>query len=201
MTFFFGVRVVAGRAFDSRLLLLQLNTFSQVLGACSLPLVAAYPLMKRVTNWPQAFLGLTINWGALLGWAAVHGSLNLGITLPLYFSGVAWTLVYDTIYAHQDKADDVKIGIKSTALHFGEHNKEWLTGFAVLHGLGLATAGFFGDCGPLFYSTSALGTSALLYRIRKIDLNNPSECMDAFVENKWYGMLIFAGTVLDRLMY
>ena len=80
-------------------------------------------------------------------------------------------------------------------------SKEWLAGFAVLHGLGLATAGFFGDCGPLFYSTSALGTSALLYRIRKIDLNNPSECMDAFVENKWYGMLIFAGTVLDRLMY
>lgn len=181
-------------------ILLQLNTFSQALGAASLPLVVAYPLMKRVTNWPQAVLGLTINWGALLGWAAVHGSLDLGVTLPLYLSGVAWTLVYDTIYAHQDKADDVKIGVKSTALHFGSRNKEVLTAFALAHGAGLVLSGLAGGCGGAYYAASALGTSWLAKSIRDINLDDPKECGDFFVRNQWYGALIFSGIVLDRLM-
>ena len=107
--------------------LLQLNEYSQALGASSLALVVTYPLMKRVTGWTQAFLGLTFNWGALLGWAAVRGACDWTVVLPLYFGGVAWTLVYDTIYAHQDKKDDVLAGIKSTALTFGKHN--FLCGF------------------------------------------------------------------------
>ncbi|KAL8522746.1 hypothetical protein ACS0TY_012913 [Phlomoides rotata] len=82
-------------------ILLQLNNFSIVLGASSLLLVFTYPLMKRLTFWPQAYLGLTFNWGALLGWAAVRGSLDPAVVIPLYASGVFWTLVYDTIYAHQ----------------------------------------------------------------------------------------------------
>ena len=86
--------------------------------------------MKRITNWPQAFLGLTFNWGALLGWAAVHGSCDWARCCA-HASGVAWTLVYDTIYAHQDKHDDVKVGIKSTALHFGDDTKKYLSGFAL----------------------------------------------------------------------
>ena len=101
-------------------ILLQLNDFSKALGASSLALVAAYPAMKRLTNWPQAFLGLTFNWGALLGYAAVHGTLNPAVCAPLYASGVFWTLLYDTVYAHQDKDDDKKIGVKSTALHLQE---------------------------------------------------------------------------------
>ena len=121
--------------------LLQLNEFSVALGAASLPLVAAYPLMKRVTNWPQAFLGLTFNWGALLGWAAAHGSLDLPATLPLYASGVCWTLLYDTVYAHQDKGDDVKVGVKSTALHFGDDTKGYLGTFGGLSIAGLCGAG------------------------------------------------------------
>ncbi|UPQ98388.1 4-hydroxybenzoate octaprenyltransferase [Chloropicon primus] len=180
-------------------ILLQLNNFSQLLGAASLPLVVAYPLMKRITNWPQAVLGLTINWGALLGWSAVHGSLDPTVTLPLYLSGVAWTLVYDTIYAHQDKVDDVKVGIKSTALHFGQSNKQWLSVFALLHGLSLATVGYFGDLGSIFYATSALGTSSLLWKIHTINLDNPKECMDAFVQNKWYGALVFSGIAMDKV--
>ena len=79
---------------------------------------------------PQAFLGLTFNWGALLGYAAVHGSLSWPIVMPLYAHGICWTLVYDTIYAHQDKDDDIVVGIKSTALLFGVNTKAWLSGFA-----------------------------------------------------------------------
>ena len=183
-------------------ILMQLNTHSQLLGAASLPLVVAYPLMKRVTNWPQAVLGLTINWGALLGWSAVHRSLDLGVTLPLYLSGVAWTLVYDTVYAHQDKADDVKIGIRSTALHFGdnEENKRWLSGFAACHGLGLMASGVAAGCGWILPGAAVGGSALLLKRIRDIDLDNPEECAKFFLDSKWYGALVFAGIVADKVL-
>ncbi|MCO5610086.1 hypothetical protein L7F22_064321 [Adiantum nelumboides] len=103
---FLGLQLLLGLG-----ILVQLNTFSQILGASSLFLVGTYPLFKRWTYWPQAFLGLTFNWGALLGWAAVRGSIDVSIVGPLYLAGICWTLVYDTIYAHQDKYDDVKVGV------------------------------------------------------------------------------------------
>lgn len=88
-------------------------------GVASLPLVVAYPLMKRCFDYPQLVLGLCFNWGAFMGWAAMHGSMDYGVILPLYASGVAWTIGYDTLYAHQDKEDDAKLGLKSTAITFG----------------------------------------------------------------------------------
>ncbi|PQP94376.1 4-hydroxybenzoate polyprenyltransferase mitochondrial isoform X1 [Prunus yedoensis var. nudiflora] len=103
--------------------------------------------MKRLTFWPQAYLGLTFNWGALLGWAAVKGSIDPAIVLPLYLSGVCWTLVYDTIYAHQDKEDDLKVGVKSTALRFGDSTKEWITGFGIMCISSLALSGYNAEIG------------------------------------------------------
>ena len=94
----------------------------------SLPLVVAYPLMKRVTNLPQLFLGFTLNWGALMGWTAITGGVLEAPALALYGSGVCWTMVYDTIYAHQDKEDDLSLGLKSTAIRFGDQTKPWLAG-------------------------------------------------------------------------
>ena len=99
--------------------LLQFNAFAIVVGLASLAIVAAYPFMKRVTYWPQFVLGLAFNWGALMGWAVVMASLGAPAFL-LYVGGIAWTLAYDTIYAHQDKEDDILIGLKSTALKFGD---------------------------------------------------------------------------------
>ena len=107
-------------------ILIQFNFFSIVVGACSLILVFIYPFMKRITFWPQAILGLTFNWGALLGWSTVTGELSF-TAVALYFAGFFWTLGYDTIYAHQDKTDDALIGVKSTALKFGHKTKPWLT--------------------------------------------------------------------------
>lgn len=98
---------------------------------------------------PQAYLGLTFNWGALLGWAAVRGGLDASVVLPLYLSGVCWTLVYDTIYAHQDKDDDTKVGVKSTALRFGDNTRIWLTGFSTASVLGMTLAGYNADLGLL----------------------------------------------------
>ena len=98
---------------------------------------------------PQAYLGLTFNWGALLGWAAVRGGLDLSVVLPLYLSGVCWTLVYDTIYAHQDKTDDTKVGVKSTALRFGDDTRWWLTGFSTAYVTGMSLAGYNAALGKL----------------------------------------------------
>src|SRR6185436_15793592 len=108
--------------------LLQFNWFAVALGASSLLLVAAYPFMKRITWWPQAWLGLTFNWGALLGFAAQTERLDVGVGI-LYAGLIFWTLGYDTIYAHQDKDDDELIGVKSTARLFGTDSRKWIQGF------------------------------------------------------------------------
>jgi 4-hydroxybenzoate polyprenyltransferase len=112
-------------------ILLTLNLNAILLGVLSLVPVAIYPFAKRFTYWPQIFLGLAFNWGALLAWTAHSGSLGWPAVL-LYAAGLAWTLFYDTIYAHQDKEDDVMIGVKSTALLFGTKTPKWMTRFLVL---------------------------------------------------------------------
>ena len=121
------------------LILLQFNTFTIWLGISSLWLIVLYPFMKRITYWPQACLGLAFNWGALLGWVAHHGSLEWPAVV-LYLSGVAWTLFYDTIYAYQDTKDDALIGVKSTALLFGEYGSRWLSLFLGLSVVLMAVA-------------------------------------------------------------
>src|SRR5262249_25890395 len=121
-------------------ILIQLNRLSIEFGALSLLLVATYPLMKRITWWPQAFLGLTFNWGALMGWTAATGRIGWP-SLALYAAGFFWTLVYDTIYAHQDARDDATAGIKSTARRLGRFSKPWLFLFALAMLLLLLLAG------------------------------------------------------------
>nr|WP_225889740.1 4-hydroxybenzoate octaprenyltransferase [Indioceanicola profundi] len=119
---------LAAQLLAGLLVLVQLNWLSIGLGIASLALVFSYPLMKRITWWPQAFLGLTFNWGALMGWTAVAGALDAPALL-LYAGCILWTLGYDTIYAHQDKEDDARIGIKSTALLFGGRSRQWVSAF------------------------------------------------------------------------
>ncbi|KAG5531117.1 hypothetical protein RHGRI_025911 [Rhododendron griersonianum] len=157
-------------------ILLQLNNYSRVLGASSLLLVFSYPLMKRLTFWPQAYLGLTFNWGALLGWSAVRGSLDPAVVFPLYISGVFWTLVYDTIYAHQDKEDDMKVGVKSTALRFGDSTKEWVTGFGIACISSLALSGFHANIGWPFYASLAAASGQLAWQIFMVDLSCRADC-------------------------
>ena len=180
------------------MVLLQLNDYSKILGASSLALVGAYPAMKRITNWPQAFLGLTFNWGALLGWAAVHGSCDWGAVLPLYASGVAWTLVYDTIYAHQDKSDDVKVGVKSTALHFGDDTKKYLSAFAVAGTSALCASGAYVGLDWPFYAGVATAASHLAWQIATVDLNDRDDCAAKFKSNSTYGALVFASIVAGK---
>ncbi|MCG8547047.1 MAG: 4-hydroxybenzoate octaprenyltransferase [Alphaproteobacteria bacterium] len=169
--------------------LLFFNTFTVVLAVASLVLVATYPLMKRITYWPQAFLGLTFNWGALVGWAAVTGSLETPALL-LYAAGFFWTLGYDTIYAHQDKEDDALIGVKSTALKLGAKTRPWLWLFygAAIALLAAAfwTAGLRWTAYPLL----ALAAYQLATQAARVDFDDPQDCRAKFDSNRYVGLVV-----------
>lgn len=179
--------------------LLQLNWYSVAIGASSLPLVATYPLMKRVTYWPQLVLGLTVNHGALVGWAAAHGSCDWSIVLPLYAGGVAWTLVYDTLYAHQDKKDDMKIGIRSTALLFGDNTKPVLNFFSVAAIAGFGTAGYMAGLEWPFFVGLAGGAAHLTWQVNTANLDDPVNLQERFTSNKWFGALMFVSILLGKM--
>ncbi|KAI8971880.1 UbiA prenyltransferase family [Mycotypha africana] len=190
---FLGLQLSAGLA-----VLTQLNAYSILLGACSLSLVVTYPLMKRITYWPQTVLGLAFNWGALLGWSAITGSLDYSVAGPLYAGGVCWTLVYDTIYAHQDKKDDIRAGVKSTALRFGERTPQWLTGFSTAFVGMTALAGYMNGQGLPFYLISVLGTAShLAWQLRTVNYNDTASCWSKFKSNTWAGAILWSGIVAD----
>ncbi|XP_041983562.1 4-hydroxybenzoate polyprenyltransferase, mitochondrial [Aricia agestis] len=173
--------------------LLQLNCYSVVLGASSMLLVVTYPLAKRFTNYPQIFLGATFNWGALLGYTAIAGQLNPWICGPLYMSALAWTVVYDTIYAHQDKNDDARIGMKSTALTFGEHTKPALSAALSCSVLGLAVAGYNAHLEVPYYIALAAYAAHAGRQIYTLNPDNPDDCAKKFKSNSLVGLIILLG--------
>lgn len=174
------------------------------LGAASLPLVGLYPLMKRFTNWPQLVLGMTFNWGSFMGWAATHGSLDalngLSIVLPLYVGGVSWTLVYDTLYAHQDKKDDAQLGLKSTALYFGEKTKPILLGFSTLSTISWMLAGKnVGYVDPYYYFGIGAAGAHLYWQVITADLNDARNLAERFKSNNTVGAIVFASCVAGNI--
>ena len=178
----------------SFVILLQMNGLTVLLGCASLLLVFPYPLMKRITHWPQAWLGLTFNWGALIGWTAATGDFGWP-PLLLYIGGIAWTLGYDTIYGHQDKEDDALIGVKSLALRLGGLNKPWLAGFfavalALFGAAGLAA----GLAWPFWIGLAAAGLQ-FAWQVADVDLDAPFDCLAKFKSNRIAGWLLLAGIV------
>jgi 4-hydroxybenzoate polyprenyltransferase len=172
--------------------LLNFNWFTIVLGASSLIIVALYPLMKRITNWPQLVLGLAFSWGALVGWASFMDSIDLPALL-LYAGTVLWVIGYDTIYAHQDKEDDALVGVRSTARLFGDKTRYWLIG---LYGaaLMLFTAAFAVAAVPMPALAGLLAAASHMTRqIRTLDIDDPDQCLRLFKSNTVVGLLIFLG--------
>jgi 4-hydroxybenzoate polyprenyltransferase len=180
-------------------ILLQFNAFAVALGVSSLVLIVLYPFMKRITYWPQLFLGFTFNWGALLGWAAVRGDLAT-LPLMLYAAGIFWTLGYDTIYAHQDKEDDVLIGVKSTALKFGDATKPWLTGFYAITVMILAAVGFMASLAWPYYVGLGLGAWHLVWQIKSINTDDPKNCLRRFKSNRDFGLILLAGIIAAQVI-
>ena len=179
--------------------LLQFNRFTILLGMVSLAIVAAYPFMKRFTDWPQAVLGLAFSWGALMGWAAVLGELSLA-PLLLYAGAVAWTIGYDTIYAHQDKEDDALLGLKSTALMFGESTKPWLVLFYGVALAGIAGAGITAGAGFVFCLGLVAGAAHLAWQIATLDVKDERNCLIRFRANRDFGAIVFAALFADMAL-
>lgn len=181
------------------LILISLTPYAIGLGVASLLLIAAYPFMKRVTWWPQVWLGLTFNWGALMGWAAVANGLSAAPVL-LYLGAIFWTIGYDTIYAHQDKEDDAMIGVKSSAIKLGERTSFWL---GIYYGVALAlflAAGFMANAGGLFFVALAVVGFHMIWQMRTVDIDDPAICLRVFKSNRDLGAILFLGAALHPLI-
>ncbi|WIV50554.1 4-hydroxybenzoate octaprenyltransferase [Marivivens sp. LCG002] len=185
-------------------ILLTFNRSAIALGFLSLLPVAIYPFAKRFTWWPQVFLGIAFNWGALLAWAAVEGSIGIEAIL-MYIAGIFWTLFYDTIYAHQDREDDALIGVKSTARLFGEQTPAWLRRFLILTILFLGAATLLATIGlsVLELVIALCGVWAmgwhLMWQLVKFDPDNNTTLLMLFRSNRDAGLipvLFFAGAIL-----
>jgi 4-hydroxybenzoate polyprenyltransferase len=169
------------------------------LGAASLVLIAVYPFTKRFTYWPQLMLGLTFKWGALVGWAAITGSLSLA-ALALYVGSVLWTIGYDTIYAHQDKEDDDLLGLKSTALRFGAATPRWLIAFYAGAVILWAAAGLLAGAQLAFLVALALVAAQFAWQIATLDLSDPGNCLARFKSNQLVGWLVFLGIAAEMVL-
>ena len=183
------------QALAAAAILFTYNGIAVILGVASLGLVAIYPFAKRFTWWPQVFLGLAFNWGALFAWSAHSGSLALP-AVALYLAGIAWTLFYDTIYAYQDVDDDALIGVKSTARLFGDNARPWLRGFALLCILLLTQAillALLDRASAIELVLALSGVWAfgghLLWQMARLDTTNPANCLYIFRSNRNAGLI------------
>ncbi len=190
---FLAIQLLVGLA-----VLLYLRRTAQIVAICSLALIFTYPFMKRITYWPQAWLGLTFNWAALVGWAAMRGRVDRPALL-LYAAGFFWTLGYDTIYAHQDKEDDALAGVKSSALALGEKTR------AFVGACYLATMLFvllaikplpLGWPSRFFFTAAALH---LTWQVLTLKIDQPANCLTRFRANRDFGLLVLAALLLLRL--
>lgn len=178
-------------------ILLQLHPLAIALGVASLVPIAVYPLMKRITWWPQVFLGLTFNWGVPMGYAAATGRLDAA-AFVLYAAAVVWTVGYDTIYAHQDRADDALIGVRSTALLFGPRTRPFLAlCYAATVAL-IAAAGALAGLSSWFFAALLLPAALLARQVAALDIEDAAGCGRLFRANREVGLAVAAAIVLGR---
>lgn len=191
---FLAVQLLIGLA-----VLLQFNRFAVMTGIASLIIVAVYPFMKRITYWPQIVLGLAFSWGALMGFAVILERIDASAAL-LYAGSISWVIGYDTIYAHQDTDDDALIGVKSTALLFGERTQILLALFYALAVLLIGLALWRAGAGMFAYAGLAAFAVHLGSQAARIRIDDPALCLRLFRSNRDAGLLLFTGFLVDTLL-
>jgi 4-hydroxybenzoate polyprenyltransferase len=190
---------VIATAFIGLAVLINFNWFTIWLGISSLLIVAAYPFAKRVVPYPQLVLGLAFNWGALVGWAAVKGTLGLP-ALALYAGCVLWTIGYDTIYAHQDKEDDALLGLGSTALQFGDNTVSFVGAFYGLAGILWLIAGALAGAHLVYFLAIALVFLQMSWQVATLNVADPANCLWRFRSNRDVGIAVFLGLLADMAL-
>ncbi|MDB4188680.1 4-hydroxybenzoate octaprenyltransferase [Candidatus Pelagibacter sp.] len=182
------------------LVLINFNNLTILLALVSMPLAFTYPLMKRFTYWPQLFLGITFNYGLILGWTAIQGEINT-VAVVFYFGAIFWTLGYDTIYGFQDIKDDEIIGIKSTSIKFKNKGKEFLIICYILVILSLLTSGILMDYNDFFYISLLITIGHLFfYQIKYVNFKNPQSCLKIFKSNNFVGLIIFFNIIIGKIL-
>ena len=181
-------------------ILIQFNFFTIVIAMLSMPLAFAYPFMKRLTYWPQLFLGITFNYGLILGWTATNTEISI-IPIIFYIGAIFWTLGYDTIYGFQDIRDDEIIGVKSTSIKFKKNPKFFISLCYSIFCLCLLLTGFMMNLGSLFYFFIIIILLHLfIYQIKSLNINSSIKCLSIFKSNNFIGMLVFIGLLFGKII-
>ena len=186
--------------FAALLVLLNFNLFTIILALGSMPLAFTYPLMKRFTYWPQLFLGITFNYGLILGWTAIEEQINL-YSLIFYLGAIFWTLGYDTIYGYQDIKDDEIIGLKSTSIKFKKNAKNFLITCYMLLIVCFLVGGFKMEFDYIYYLILIIPIAQLFfYQIKIFNKSDPASCLKAFKSNNFFGLLIFINILIVKII-
>jgi 4-hydroxybenzoate polyprenyltransferase len=180
------------------LVLIQFNRYTVIVGLASLLVVAIYPFMKRITYWPQIVLGLAFSYGALMGWPAAFGQLDWP-AIVLYAGSICWVIGYDTIYAHQDREDDLLIGIKSTALLFGENTRPMLAGFYAAAVVLIGIAGLMAGGRLVFVLGLVAFAGHLAWQVVRLDINDSAHCLKLFKSNRDAGLILFGAMLIEAV--
>ena len=194
-----GIFYSATLCFLALLVLLNFNKITIILALGSMPLAFTYPLMKRFTYWPQLFLGITFNYGLILGWTAINGEINL-LPILFYFGAIFWTLGYDTIYGYQDLKDDEIIGLKSTSIKFKNNPIKFLIICYTVFLFTILMIGLLMDLNKIFYLIYLIIFLQIFYfQIKKLNIENKLICLKIFKSNNFLGLLVFLGLVAGKI--
>ena len=181
------------------LVLVNFNNFTIIIALASMPLAFTYPLMKRYTYWPQLFLGVTFNYGLILGWTAINPSISI-TPLIFYFGAIFWTLGYDTIYGYQDIKDDEIIGLKSTSIKFKKNPYKFLTLCYAIFLINFLITGFYIELNSFFYFTFVLIILHMFYfQLKKLNIKNSFECLNIFKSNNFLGLLVLISLIGGKI--
>jgi len=181
-------------------ILIQFNLYTIILALCSMPLAFSYPYMKRFTYWPQLFLGITFNYGLILGWTTIYADLII-VPLIFYFGAIFWTLGYDTIYGFQDIKDDEIIGVKSTSIKFKNNPKQFLLICYSVFLLSLFYIGFEMNFSNIyFFGLVLVALQLFVFQISKLNINSGKNCLQVFKSNNFLGFLVFVNILIGKII-